>query len=288
MITSSHQGSLRQLHLHLISDATGETTHQVGRAAVAQFQNVEVIEHVWTLVRTIEHLGVIEDAIKDHGGVVLLSITNRDIREALEAICKKHHVLFVSVLDHIVHTLSKILGQPDESVVGGQYRLDRAYFDRMEALDFTIQHDDGQGLNTIGEADILIVGVSRSSKTPTSIYLSHRGYKVANYPLVPEVPMPLDDIDHENMLVVGLIKDARSLAEIRRNRLVAMNEHEQSTYADFENITAEVANARKLFSAHKWPVIDVTRRSIEETAAAIINLHNRWLEEKKDSNKTSP
>jgi regulator of PEP synthase PpsR (kinase-PPPase family) len=272
--------SLRQLHLHLISDATGETTHQLGRAGIAQFQHVQVIEHVWTLVRTQDHLIAIEAAIKKHGGLVLFSLADRDIRTSMEAICKKHQVLSVSVLDHIVHTLSKILGAPDEGIVGGQYRMDRAYFDRMEALDFTIQHDDGQGLNSIGDADILIVGVSRSSKTPTSIYLAHRGYKVANYPLVPGVAMPLEDIPHQDLLVVGLIKDARSLAQIRRNRLATMNEHEHSDYANFENIADEVANARRLFSAYKWPVIDVTRRSVEETAAAIINLHSRWAEER--------
>ncbi|MCE2516369.1 MAG: kinase/pyrophosphorylase [Alphaproteobacteria bacterium] len=272
--------TLRKLHLHLVSDATGETTHQLGRAGIAQFQHVQVIEHVWTLVRTAEHLVAIENAMQKHGGVALFSLADRDIREKMEAICARHNVLSVSVLDHVVHTLSKVLGKPETGIVGGQHRMDRAYFDRMEALDFTMQHDDGQGLNTVGSADILIVGVSRSSKTPTSIYLSHRGYKVANYPLVPGVAMPLDDIPHENLLVVGLIKDARSLAQIRRNRLVAMNEHENSDYADLENIAEEVANARRLFNQHKWPVIDVTRRSVEETAAAIINLHSRWLEDK--------
>ena len=270
----------RKLHLHLVSDATGETTHQLGRAGIAQFQHVEVIEHVWTLVRTKDHLVAIEDAMQKYGGVALYSLADREIRDSMEAICSRHNILAVSVLDHIVHTLSKVLGKPENGIVGGQHRMDRAYFDRMEALDFTIQHDDGQGLTTVGNADILIVGVSRSSKTPTSIYLSHRGYKVANYPLVPGVPMPLDDIPHQDLLVVGLIKDARSLAQIRRNRLVSMNEHENSDYADLENIAEEVANARRLFTQHKWPMIDVTRRSVEETAAAIINLHTRWLEDR--------
>lgn len=273
----------KKLHLHLVSDATGETTHQLGRAALAQFGQVDVIEHIWTLVRTADHLTNIEESIEKNGGVVLFSLTDPEIRAKMEDICRKHQVSWVSVLDHIVHTISKTLGTPEVGVVGGQYRMDKAYFERMEALDFTIQHDDGQGLNTVGDADILIVGVSRSSKTPTSIYLSHRGYKVANYPLVPGVPMPLDLIPHENLLVVGLIKDARSLVQIRRNRLVAMNEHENSDYADLENITDEVSNARRLFNAHKWPMIDVTRRSVEETAAAIINLHSRWLEEREEN-----
>ena len=270
----------RQIHVHLVSDATGETTHQLARAALAQFKNVETIEHVWTLVRTEDHLQVIEDGIKKKRGVVLFSLPDRDLRSKLEQICERYNVPSVAVLDHAVHTLSKLLGPPSEGITAGQYRMDEAYFDRMEALEFTIRHDDGQGLNTVSGADILIVGISRSSKTPTSIYLAHRGYKVGNYPLVPGVPMPLDQIDHENMCVVGLIRDARSLAQIRRNRLVSMNENEGSDYADQETITQELKEARQLFNAHKWPVIDVSRRSVEETAAAIINLHTRWLDQR--------
>ena len=270
----------RQIHVHLVSDATGETTHQLARAALAQFKNVETIEHVWTLVRTEDHLQVIEDGIKKNRGVVLFSLPDRDLRSKLEQICERYSVPSVAVLDHAVHTLSKLLGPPSEGITAGQYRMDEAYFDRMEALEFTIRHDDGQGLNTVSGADILIVGISRSSKTPTSIYLAHRGYKVGNYPLVPGVPMPLDQIDHENMCVVGLIRDARSLAQIRRNRLVSMNENEGSDYADQETITQELKEARQLFNAHKWPVIDVSRRSVEETAAAIINLHTRWLDQR--------
>ena len=274
--------SLRKLHLHLVSDSTGETTHQMGRAALAQFKNVQAIEHIWTLVRSEDHLTAIETAIEKHGGVVLFSIADRNLRQQMEAICHRHDIPSVSVLDHVVHTVSKILGEPEQGVIGGQHRMDRAYFDRMEALDFTIQHDDGQAISTVHNADIIIVGVSRSSKTPTSIYLAHRGYKVANYPLVPGVKMPLDDFPHQSMFIVGLIKDARRLVQIRRNRLVAMNEQELTDYADFDKIAEEVASARKLFNKHKWPIIDVTRRSVEETAAAIINLHSRWMESKGD------
>ena len=269
----------RRIHVHLVSDATGETTHQLARAALAQFTNVKPIEHIWTLVRTEEHLEGIEVALKKHGGVVLFSLADREIRLKLEQMCIRYKIPSVAVLDHAVHTFSKLLGPASEGITGGQYRMDDAYFDRMEALDFAIRHDDGQGLSTVSNADILIVGISRSSKTPTSIYLAHRGYKVGNYPLVPGVPMPLDQIDHKNIFVVGLVRDARSLAQIRRNRLVAMNENEGSDYADQETITQELKEARQLFNAHKWPMIDVSRRSVEETAAAIINLHSRWLED---------
>lgn len=266
------------LHLHLVSDATGETTHQLARAALARFNNVRVIEHVWTLVRTEDHLASVHKAIETHGGVVFFSIAERELRSKLEDLCRMHNIPALSVLDHVIHTLSKVLGQPDEEIRGGQHRMDEAYFDRIEALDFTIQHDDGQGLSTVGNADILIVGVSRSSKTPTSIYLAHRGYKVANYPLVPGVPMPLDEMPMGGLFTVGLIKDARRLVQIRRNRLLAMNERENSSYADMKTISDEINNARKLFTSQNWPVIDVSRRSVEETAAEIINLYNTWLE----------
>ena len=266
------------LHLHLVSDATGETTHQLARAALARFSNVRVIEHVWTLVRTEDHLASVHKAIETHGGVVFFSIAERELRSKLEDLCRMHNIPALSVLDHVIHTLSKVLGQPDEEIRGGQHRMDEAYFDRIEALDFTIQHDDGQGLSTVGNADILIVGVSRSSKTPTSIYLAHRGYKVANYPLVPGVPMPLDEMPMGGLFTVGLIKDARRLVQIRRNRLLAMKERENSSYADMKTISDEINNARKLFTSQNWPVIDVSRRSVEETAAEIINLYNTWLE----------
>ena len=268
----------QNLHLHLVSDATGETTHQLARAALARFSNVRVIEHVWTLVRTEDHLASVHKAIETHGGVVFFSIAERELRSKLEGLCRMHNIPALSVLDHVLHTLSKVLGQPDEEIRGGQHRMDEAYFDRIEALDFTIQHDDGQGLSTVGNADILIVGVSRSSKTPTSIYLAHRGYKVANYPLVPGVPMPLDEMPMGGLFTVGLIKDARRLVQIRRNRLLAMNERENSSYADMKTISDEINNARKLFTSQNWPVIDVSRRSVEETAAEIINLYNTWLE----------
>ena len=268
----------KTLHIHLVSDATGETTHQVARAALARFGGVKTVEHVWTLVRTEEHLQAVQSGVEEHGGVVFLSIAERGLRDRIEDLCRKRNVPVVSVLDHAIHTLSKVLGQPDSEVAGGQYRMDEAYFDRIEALDFTIRHDDGQGMPTVAEADILLVGVSRSSKTPTSIYLAHRGYKVANYPLVPGVPMPLDQVPSTGLFVVGLIKDPRRLAQIRRNRLRAMNEREDGDYADPDKISEELANARQLFKAQKWPIIDVSRRSVEETAAAIINLHNSWLE----------
>ena len=267
----------KTLHLHLVSDATGETTDRLARAALSRFSDVEVVEHVFSLVRTEEHLQAIEESIAANGGVVFFSVAEKNLRDRLEEICRAHNVPAANVLDHVIHTLSKAIGQPDSEVAGSQYRMDEAYFNRMDILDFAIQHDDGQGMSTVEEADILLVGVSRSSKTPTSIYLAHRGYRVANYPLVPGVPMPLDQLPAKGLFIVGLVKDPRRLAQIRRNRLQSMNERVDGDYADQEKIGEEIANARKLFTSQNWPVINVSRRSVEETAAEIINLHTAWL-----------
>ena len=267
------------LHVHIVSDATGETAQRLARAAMARFDHVEPVEHVWSLVRSDEQLDAIRAGMEQHGGIVLFSIAERGLREKLEDLCRERRVPSLSVLDHVIRSLSRVIGQPDVEVAGGQYRMDDAYFDRIDALEFAIHHDDGQGMATVADADILLVGVSRSSKTPTSIYLAHRGYKVANYPLVPGVSMPLDQLPAAGLFIVGLVKDARRLAQIRRHRLQSMNEREDGDYASLEKISEEIANARKLFSAQGWPVINVSRRSVEETAAAIINLHTAWLEE---------
>jgi len=264
---------IRKLHLHLVSDATGETTHQLGRAALAQFENVQTIEHVWTLVRTPEHLKPVADGISKYGGVVMFSIADSQLRTQLEQICNSHAVPHVSVLDHAVHTVASVLGKPDREVTAGQHRMDKAYFDRISALDFAISHDDGQGIATVGDADILLVGVSRSSKTPTSIYLANRGYKSANVPLVPGLDPPAELLDADRPLVVGLINSPERLRAIRRNRLLSLNEDSETEYVDPELIRDEIAEARRLFARQQWPVIDVTRRSVEEIASAILNLH---------------
>ena len=280
MMTSKPAGmtTTREIHLHLVSDSTGETTHQLARAALAQFRRVKTTEHVWTLVRTEQHLQLINESIINHGGVVLYSISDRGLRQQLELICRQQAVPAVSVLDHVIHTFSKVLGKPEDGVIGGQHRMDAAYFGRMEALEFAISHDDGLGMDNLGQAEILLVGVSRSSKTPTSIYLANRGYRVANYPLVPGVSFPHEKLQKHQLLVVGLIKDARSLTQIRRNRLAAMRETKTLDYADPARVKAEISEARKLFTNQRWPVIDVTRKSVEETAAEVINLYNNRLE----------
>lgn len=266
------------LHLHLVSDSTGETVHQIARACLAQFADVKPVEHVWTLVRSQAHLEALFAGIDRHPGIVLMSIVDADLRTSIEFACHTRGVPAVSVLDPVVTVLSEVLGQAMVNLPGGQRRLDTAYFARMAAVDFAVSHDDGMNMGDLRKADMLLVGVSRTSKTPTSMYLAHRGYKVANYALVPDVPFPMHYLDGLNVFVVGLTNDPKRLSQIRRTRQVAMRDESNDTYADIEAITEEIRKARRLFASNEWPVIDVTRRSVEETAAAIIQFHTNWHE----------
>ena len=268
------------IHIHLISDATGETIHLLARAALGKFAATKAIEHVWTLVRTMDHLDVIKKEISDHGGVVFYSMSDPDIRAAIEQFCPQQQTPYLSILDPAVRTLSQVLGKTATARVGAQHKMDEAYFNRMEALEFAVHHDDGQAMSSVHNADILLVGVSRSSKTPTSIYLANRGYKVANYPLVPGITPPIELMKNKDVLVVGLINEARRLSQIRRNRLESMNAEENMEYADIRKINDELNQAIKLFKEQGWPIIDVSRKSIEETAAEIINIYTQWIEEK--------
>ena len=266
------------LHIHLVSDSTGETVHQVARACLAQFTDVKPVEHVWTLVRTTAHLDALFAGLERHPGILLMSIINQDLRTTIESVCSTKGVATVSILDPVVNLLTTVLGQAITNLPGGQRRLDTAYFTRMAAVDFAVSHDDGMNMGDLKKADMLIVGVSRTSKTPTSMYLAHRGYKAANYALVPQVPFPQHYLDGLKLFVVGLTNDPKRLSQIRRTRQTAMMDKTNDSYADIEQITEEVRNARRLFKINGWPVIDVTRRSVEETAAGILQHYNTWCE----------
>ncbi len=266
------------LHIHLVSDSTGETVHQVARACLAQFTGVKPVEHVWTLVRTTAHLDALFTGLDRHPGILLMSIIDQELRSNIERVCSIKGVPVVSILDPVVNLLTTVLGQAMTNLPGGQRRLDTAYFARMAAVDFAVSHDDGMNMEDLKKADMLIVGVSRTSKTPTSMYLAHRGYKAANYALVPQVPFPKHYLDGLNLFVVGLTNDPKRLSQIRRTRQVAMRDMTNDSYADIERITEEVRDARRLFKNNGWPVIDVTRRSVEETAAGILQYYNIWRE----------
>lgn len=263
---------MQQLHLHLLSDSTGETLEMMANACLAQFEGVQAMRHLWPMVRTEGHLDRVLDDVERRPGLVLYTVVNAGIRRALEQKCRRRGIHAVSVLDPVIHALSAVTGEEAEGRAGRQHALDAAYFARVDAIQFTIAHDDGVGEENWEEADIMLAGVSRTSKTPTSIYLANRGYKVANIPLVPESPPPRALFELQHPLVVGLTTNPQRLIQVRRNRLLALNQPPETDYVDMEAVNAELAFARRIFADQGWPVIDVTRRSIEETALAIVKL----------------
>ena len=277
-----------RVHLHLLSDSTGETLEMLAKAALAQFEDVDVVRHFWPMVRSSQHLERLLPELKANPGLVLFTLVNPETRRRLEKACSQLGLPAVPILDRITEALETALGQEARGRPGQQHRMDKAYFERVEAIQFTIAHDDGVNWENWEEADILLAGVSRSSKTPTSIYLANRGYKVANIPLVVESPPPDKLFQLEKPLVVGLTSSPERLVQIRRNRLLSLNEQKQTSYADAEAVAAEVKYARRLFADRGWPVIDVTRRSIEETAAAIITLHQKRRREDAPVNGSKP
>jgi regulator of PEP synthase PpsR (kinase-PPPase family) len=268
------------LNLHLLSDSTGETLELIAKACLAQFEGVEMKQHLWPMVRSEGHLERVLDDVERRPGLVLYTLVNSTIRRELEQKTRRRGIHAVSVLDPVVHALSAVLGQEAHGRPGRQHALDAAYFARVDAIQFTIAHDDGIGSENWEEADIILAGVSRTSKTPTSIYLANRGYKVANIPLVPEAPPPPNLFSLRHPLVVGLTTNPERLIQIRRNRLLALNQAPETDYVDLEAVNAELGFARRLFADNEWPVIDVTRRSIEETAFAIVKLCNERIDSK--------
>lgn len=263
---------MTRLHLHLLSDSTGETLEMIAKAALAQFDDAEVIRHFWPMVRSQQHLDRIVGELAANPGLVLYTLVNPEIRRMLEDRCRQLGLPHVPALDTVTAALEDRLGQQAKGRPGRQHMMDEAYFARVDAIQFTIAHDDGIGWEDWEEADIVLAGVSRTSKTPTSIYLANRGYKVANIPLVVESPPPPSLFDLRRPLVVGLTTASKRLIEIRRNRLLSLNETTETAYVDEEKVERELAFARRMFADNGWPVIDVTRRSIEETAAAVIRL----------------
>lgn len=260
----------KTFHLHLVSDATGETINSVARACVSQFDQVQPIEHFWNLVRTERQLDMVMEGIRDNPGLVMFTLVNDKLRRKLQDTCRELQVPCIPVLDPLINALAAYLGLESQSQPGRQHALDAEYFGRIDAMDFALNHDDGQSGWDLHEADVILVGVSRTSKTPTCIYLANRGIKAANIPYVPGVPLPPELDKLTRPLIVGLTKDAERLIQIRRNRLRLLNQGEDTSYTDPEKVRAELTEARRLFSRKGWPVIDVTRRSIEETAAEIL------------------
>jgi [pyruvate, water dikinase]-phosphate phosphotransferase / [pyruvate, water dikinase] kinase len=260
-------------HLHLVSDSTGETLIAVSRAATTQYQGVASIEHVYPLVRTDQQLDRVITEIEAAPGLVLFTLVDQALSERLEAFCKEAGCPCLSILSPVHQMIQSYLGAVSTPRPGAQHMLNAEYFRRIDALNFTMMHDDGLLAEDLEEADVVLVGISRTSKTPTSIYLANRGIKTANIPLVPGLEPPPQLERLVKPLVVGLVASADRIVQIRQNRLLSLNDRDNTTYVDKDLVADELTRARRLFSRHDWPVIDVTRRSIEETAATIIEWH---------------
>lgn len=262
-------------HVHLVSDSTGETLNALAKAAAARFEGILPIEHIYVLIRSEKQLERAMLEIESFPGIVLHTIVDVELRTELETRCRELDIPAIGVLDPLVVAFSRHLGASVSKRVGAQHNLDNEYFERIEALNYAIAHDDGALADKLRQADVVLVGVSRTSKTPTCIYLAHRGIKAANIPLVPgrALPEELDSLD--DPLIVGLIASPERLIQIRRNRLLTLNNDDRpSTYTDQEAVRQEIIAARRFFERKDWPVIDVTRRSVEETAANIMSLLN--------------
>ena len=261
-------------HLHLVSDATGETLTTIAKAASVQYANIRAIEHVHPLVRTPRQLSRVLKEIEQAPGIVLYTVVNQELSASIEQRCLELNVPCLAVLQPIMQVYESYIGAPQTPTVAGQHVLDADYFRRIDALNFTMRHDDGMLPEDLNEADVIILGISRTSKTPTSIYLAQRGYKTANVPIVPSIPLPPTLSDEHSAFVVCLVAQADRIAEVRRNRAMVLGDRNLDTYVDRDTILAEIAHSRRLCARQGWPVIDVTRRSVEETAATIIKLLN--------------
>jgi regulator of PEP synthase PpsR (kinase-PPPase family) len=260
-------------HLHMISDSTGETLITVARAVAAQYSNVSPVEHVYPLIRSQKQLDRVLAEIEEAPGIVLFTLLEKDLVERLEAKCQEINIPSLSIIGPVMQLFQAYLGTETSRRVGAQHTLNAEYFKRIDALNYSMMHDDGQHVDGLEEADVVLVGVSRTSKTPTSIYLANRGVRTANVPLVPGIPIPQQLETLKKPLVVSLHATPERLIQIRQNRLLGIGAKTgDDTYVDRQSVTEEVAFARKLSAKYDWPLLDVTRRSIEETAAAIMKL----------------
>lgn len=267
-------------HLHMVSDATGETLLTVARAASARYFSVQPIEHSHPLIRSKQQLETVLDEIERTPGIVLYTLVDEDFSRRIDDRCAELGCPAVSILEPVLSTFQSYLGAEQTPRVGAQHVLDANYYRRIDALNYTLLHDDGQVPEGWNDADIILVGISRTSKTPTSIYLANRGYRTANVPMVPNIPLDKSLLGIDEPLIVGLIASAERIRQVRENRLLGLKAEQDTVYVDRIAIAEEIAMSRRFFQANGWPVIDVSRRSIEETAATVIGFHNARSEQK--------
>jgi hypothetical protein len=269
----------RAINLHLVSDSTGETLNSIARATLARFEGHHVVHHRWSLIRSRLQLDRVLEGLQAEPGPVLFTLVDRSLRHALEETCQRIGVEYLSVLDPVFDVLGRAIGEEAKAKRAAQHVMDADYFRRIDAMHFVLAHDDGQGAAGIREADLVLVGVSRSSKTPTCFYLANRGVKAANVPIVPGADLPRE-LEDAACPIVGLTIDTHALIEIRRHRLKLIGadgmRQDSVDYIDPDAVQAEILAARRLCTARGWPVVDVTRRSIEETAATILQIVDRW------------
>ena len=260
-------------HVHLVSDSTGETLVAMMKASTAQFRNATALEHLHALVRSENQMEKTLQVIGSKPGVVLYTLVNEERRKMLESYCAKLNIPAISILDTTLSMLGRYLGSAMISEVGAQRTLDAEYYGRIEALDYAMAHDDGQNVMGLKNADIVLLGISRTSKTPTSIYLANRGYKTGNIPLVPGAPLPTILDEFEQPFIVGLVASPDIIVQIRQQRLVGLKQNEQTDYIDVDRVRDEMRVAKRMFVKKGYKVIDVTRKSIEETSAQIIKAY---------------
>lgn len=277
-MSGSESTADQSFHLHLVSDSTGETIHSVARACLVQFDHVEPVEHAWPMARTKHAMEVVLDGIREKPGPVMFTLVDDGLRDQLRDGCRRLKVPCISVLDPVIAAFGKFLDAQPLHRIGGQHEMDAEYFQRIEAMDWALAHDDGQRAEEYDLSDVVLVGVSRTSKTPTCLYLANRGVKAVNVPYVPGIPLPEVMDRLENALVIGLTNDPKRLVELRQARLALLQQDGETPYIDPERVRAEITEARRYFTERRWPVIDVTRRSIEETAAAVMAQLARHVE----------
>ena len=265
--------------IYLISDSTGETLDRIFLALKAQFKNIEYKVHSYSFTRTENQiLKILEDAKKNENSVILYTIVDNNLAKYLANVSNEKKIPCFGVLGNLILNFSKILNQKASHEPSGQHALNDEYYERIEAIQFTMNHDDGNLLNDIDKSDIILVGVSRTSKTPTSIYLANKGFKTSNIPLVNENSLPKKLRDNPQLTcVVGLNTEPERLVDLRKNRMNSLKETENTKYTNIENIKREIEDAKKTFRKYRWPTIDVTRKSVEETAASIIKIHEIYL-----------
>ena len=259
-------------NIHLVSDSTGETLSTIAKAVLVQYKNLDFQQHMHSLVRNKRQIESVYEEIKERPGVVLCTLYDLELKKTLQTLCDELSIPLIDPLDSIHQSLTSVYGIKGSPIIGGQHQLNTEYFERIDAMNYTLAHDDGVISGDLNAADVILVGVSRTSKTPTSIYLANRGIKTANIPFVNNIPLPHELTVVKHPLIVGLVATPERIIQIRKNRLMALNAKDDSSYVDKRLVSEEIVKAKKLFESSNWPVIDVTRKSIEETAAEVMLL----------------